>query len=186
LHLLLEVIVKKSTDQSDKPDAKQAREDSVLRLYELLLLAEKRPGVPSKALQAACQRQSTLAQYRNVAEHVIAMSLNTLKAIADEKIADGGWVKLDSARRRVKLIATNSNKPSKSPLAASRARSASLDRRNDEQFQTRAILYRAYTAAIAMLREFADDRPERIYKVDRLVAGYARSIDLRVLDETST
>lgn len=179
--------MKKSTSQSEDSDLKRARQDSVLRLYDLLIIQDKSPSGHFASLRAACRRQSTLAQYSNASEHIIAMSLNTLKVIADEKMGDGGWVKLDSIRRRIKSMMTNTiTSVAQSPLEASRARSAWLDRRNDEQFQTRAILYRAYTAAIAMLREFSDERPERIYKIERLVAGYAKSIDLRVLEEKST
>ncbi|MFM0640947.1 hypothetical protein PQQ63_30050 [Paraburkholderia metrosideri] len=156
----------------------RARQESVLSLYKLLQETAIESKPPSKALLDACNRQSTLAKFAQAMNGIVPMSLNTLKQTADECFGDGGWKKIDALRISV-LKSARKAEPSLSPLAAARQHAADAERRNDEQFQTRALLYRAYSSALTLANEFAEDKPERIEKIKRLHALYADVFDLR-------
>ncbi|WP_069264984.1 hypothetical protein [Paraburkholderia nodosa] len=106
------------------------------------------------------------------------MSLNTLKRTAEDCFGTGGWKKIDALRILV-LKSAPAVKLPQSPLAAARQHAADADGRNDEQFQTRAVLYRAFNSAVTLAREFAEDKPERLEKIKRLHALYADIFDLR-------
>jgi hypothetical protein len=154
------------------------RQESVIKLCKLLREIAAESKSPSKALLNACSRQSALANFSQTADGIIPMSLNTLKRTAEACLGDGGWEELDALRVCV-MRSTRKAEPALSPLNAARQRTVDAEARNDEQFQTRALLYRAYNSALTLATEFAEDRPERIEKIKRLHALYADVFDLR-------
>ncbi|WP_368622634.1 hypothetical protein [Paraburkholderia sp. BR13444] len=169
------------TSEQTKSFTQKARQESVFNLFRYLKKASTQSPPLADTLMRACTNQASLAKFELADEAIIPMSLNTLKRTADEILGEGGWQKIDVLRMIVRRSAAKETASKRlSPLAASRAHTARIETRNDEQFQTRAILYRAYNAAVDLLYEFADDEPERLEKITRLQAQYADIFDLRL------
>jgi hypothetical protein len=171
---------RKDSDATERL-AQNARQKSVFNLFcYLQKVCSQSEPLPANVVQASTS-QGSLAKLEVKEENIIPMSLNTLKSIADDILGKGGWEKIDNLRMVVRRSTKPATSPKRlSPLAASRAHTSRIEARNDEQFQTRAVLYRAYSAAVDLLFEFADGEPERLAKITRLQGQYSSIFDLRL------
>lgn len=153
--------------------------------YKLLRSALKHPRKAPSELVKACDSQHTLAAL-DLSQHGIhPMSLNTLKAVADLVVEEGGWAALDSLRRQLREHVSqqgmNKGKPKSFTRKAQAEKIRKLRHQLELERRARIILTRAYTEALKMLHDTAKTDDTLANRLARHSATFGISSGFQVI-----
>jgi hypothetical protein len=115
----------------------------------------------SRRLMSACATQVALSKFRCEEKKIRPLSLNTLKAAAENAVEPGGWNKLEETRKSLHVRSRSSKeqqRKAKRGIAHRLNSSAEANRTLEERIRnlllSRVVLLQAYADAIDLLKTF--------------------------------
>lgn len=142
-----------------------------LKRYRMLESALGNPKRAKAELVESCESQGKLAALMQPDVGVHAMSLNTLKRLANEEISNGGWAELDRARRE--LYRWYRKQRNRQPVRPKNTREqlkeklAALEGKVEQLHRGRAVLIRAYSELLGIAQKAAKTDQQTQLKLDR-------------------
>lgn len=140
----------KSTDER-----LERNKDSAYARYKLLRSALKNHSKLPLELKKACDSQHAFAALDLPQNGIHPMSLNTLKAVTELVIEEGGWATLDLLRRQLRKNVRNQAISKRKPRSFTKKAQSEKIRKLRHQLElerrARLVLTRAYTEALKML-----------------------------------
>jgi hypothetical protein len=170
-----------------KPRPSSAAIASARNLWTVLcqMSSGKKLTAP-RTLAQACVTQATLAKYAWPEKEIRPLSLNTLKAAAEEGVEPGGWAALDEVRKKVHLQSLSQkdrNLKEKRRLGFRLASAADTIRMHEARVQallrSRFTLLQAYGDAIDLLKTYQHLNPSLAKRLER----HESMFDLKLITE---